>query len=41
MPKYEIEKHPDYFRTEESRAWMYVLFGFIIIFIIWLLSKIK
>ena len=41
MSRYDVEKHPDYYRTEESRAWLYVLFAFIIIFLIWLLSKIK
>jgi len=43
MAQYEIEKHPDYFRTEESNVWKYVLFaliGIVILFILWLASKV-
>jgi len=41
MSRYDISKHPDYSKTEESRAWFYILIAIIVILVIWLLSKIK
>lgn len=39
MPRYEIEKHPDYYKTEKTDAWLYLLLALAILFLIWLLSK--
>lgn len=43
MPRFEVEKHPDYYRTEEDKTWFYVLIAILVIivlFILWLLSRL-